>query len=106
MTQKIKTVTRKTWYKESKSDHYRSDVHPVRYTNTYAMLYNGDGVFIDEDDIREHYHRTNITEKLINELNNSLHNKRIETYSSADGSYWLKGKLSDYIITSNECRKE
>ena len=84
----------------------RSDVHPVRYANTYAMLYNGDEVFIDEDDIREHYHRTNITEKLINELNNSLHNKRIETYSSADGSYWLKGKLSDYIITSNECRKE
>ena len=61
MRGKVKYVTRSIWYEENQSDHWRSDVHPVRYTNTYAVLYNGDEVDIDEDDIRDYYDRSRIT---------------------------------------------
>ena len=60
MRSKVKYVTRSIWYEENQSDHYRSDVHAVRYTTTYAVLYNGDEVDIDEDDIRDYYDRSRI----------------------------------------------
>ena len=47
MRGKVKYVTRSIRYEENQSDHWRSDVHAVRYTNTYAVLYNGDEVDID-----------------------------------------------------------
>lgn len=97
MRGKVKYVTRSTWYVENQSDHWRSDVHPVRYTNTYAVLYNGDEVDIDEDDIRDCYDRSRITRELVSELSDDLHNVWIEYYEDEDGDYCLDGELSDYI---------
>lgn len=97
MRGKVKYVTRSIWYEENPSDHWRSDVHAVRYTNTYAVLYNGDEVDIDEDDIRDYYDRSRITRELVNELSNDLHNEWIEYYEDEDGDYCLDGELSDYI---------
>lgn len=97
MRGKVKYVTRSIWYEENQSGHWRSDVHPVRYTNTYAVLYNGDEVDIDEDDIRDYYDRSRITRELVSELNDDLHNVWIEYYEDEDGDYCLDGELSDYI---------
>ena len=94
---KVKYVTRSIWYEENKSDHWRSDVHAVRYTNTYAVLYNGDEVDIDEDDIRDYYDRSRITRDLVSELSDDLHNEWIGYYEDEDGDYCLDGELSDYI---------
>ena len=93
----VKYVTRSIWYEENQSDHWRSDIHAVRYTNTYAVLYNGDEVDIDEDDIRDYYDRSRITRDLVSELSNDLHNEWIEYYEDEDGDYCLDGELSDYI---------
>lgn len=97
MKGKVKYVTRDVWYEESQSDHWRSDVHPVRNTNTYAVLYNGDEVDIDEDDIRDYYGCSRITRELVSELSDDLHNEWIEYYEDEDGDYSLDGELSDYI---------
>ena len=97
MRGKVKYVTRSIWYKENQSDHWRSDEHAVRYTNTYAVLYNGDEVCIDEDDIRDYYDRSRITRELVSELSDDLHNVWIEYYEDEDGDYCLDGELSDYI---------
>ena len=97
MRGKVKYVTRSIWYEENQSDQWRSDVHAVRYTNTYAVLYNGDEVDIDEDDIRDYYDRSRITRDLVSELSNDLHNEWIEYYEDEDGDYCLDGELSDYI---------
>ena len=70
MRGKVKYVTRSIWYKENVQTVWSSDYHAVRYTNTYAVLYNGDKVNIDEDDIRDYYDRSRITDVLINELSN------------------------------------
>lgn len=70
---------------------------PVRYTNTYAVLYNGDEVDIDEDDIRDYYDCSRITRELVSELSDDLHNEWIEYYEDEDGDYCLEGELSDYI---------
>ena len=97
MRGKVKYVTRSIWYEENQSDHWSSDVHAVRYTNTYAVLYNGDEVDIDEDDIRDYYDRSRITRDLVSELSDDLHNEWIEYYEDEDGGYCLDGELSDYI---------
>ena len=97
MRGKVKYVTRSISYEENQSDHWRSDVHAVRHTNTYAVLYNGDEVNIDEDDIRDYYDRSRITRELVSELINDLHNVWIEYYEDEDGDYCLDGELSDYI---------
>ena len=97
MRGKVKYVTRSISYEENQSDHWRSDVHAVRYTKTYAVLYNGDEVDIDEDDIRDYYDRSRITRDLVSELSDALHNEWIEYYEDEDGDYCLDGELSDYI---------
>lgn len=97
MRGKVKYVTRSICYEENQSDHWSSDVHAVRYTNTYAVLYNGDEVDIDEDDIRDYYDRSRITRDLVSELSDDLHNEWIEYYEDEDGDYCLDGELSDYI---------
>ena len=97
MRGKVKYVTRSIWYEENQSDHWRSDVHAVRNANTYAVLYNGDKVDIDEDDIRNYYDRSRITRDLVSELSDDLHNEWIEYYEDEDGDYCLDGELSDYI---------
>ena len=61
------------------------------------MLYSGDGVIIDENDIRNYYERSRITDGLIQELSQTLHNVWIEYYESEGGDYYLDGELSDYI---------
>lgn len=57
----------------------------------------GDKVNIDEDDIRDYYDRSRITDVLINELSNDLHNVWINYSEGDDEDYWLGGELSDYI---------
>ena len=54
MRGKVKYVKREVWYKGRDVDWPSSDVHPLRITGTYAVLYNGDVVEIDEDDVREY----------------------------------------------------
>lgn len=93
----VKYVTRNVWYEECTSDHWRSDVHPRRYTCTYAVLYNGDEVEIDEDDIRDFYDCYNLTANVIQGLNDDLRNECIEYYEDDDGDYYLDGCLEDYI---------
>ena len=97
MRGKDKYVTRSVWYEECQSYHWSSDVHSVRCTNTYAVLYNGDEVDIDEDDIRDYYDCSNITRDLVSGLSYDLHNEWIEYYEDEDGDYCLDGELSDYI---------
>lgn len=87
MRGKVKYVDRDVWYE---GDH-------DRYTNTYAVLYNGDTVCIDEDEIREFYDCKYITRSIINELSNDLHNEWIEYSGDWEGDYWLDDDLDDII---------
>lgn len=97
MRGKVKYVTREVNYVECSSDHWSSDSHAVRNTNTYAVLYNGDYVDIDEDDVRDYYNCHRITRNLIGELSDELHNEWIEYYEDEYGDFCLDGCLSDYI---------
>lgn len=97
MRGKVKYVTRSVWYNGNQKYHWSSDVHAVRYTNTCAVLYNGDEVDIDEDEIRSYYDRSRITRELINELSNDLHNVWIEYSEDEDGDYSLDDDLEDLI---------
>lgn len=97
MRGKVKYVTRSVWYEECQDDHWKSDTHAVRCTNTYAVCYNGDEVDIDEDDIRDYYDCTYITKGLVSELSDDLHNEWIEYSEDWDGDYCLDGNLCDYI---------
>lgn len=97
MRGKVKYVKRDVWYEECSSDHWSSNSHARRYTNTYAVLYNGDEVDIDEDDIRDYYDCRNITRNVIEELSNDLHNEWIEYSEDWEGDYCLDGCLNDYI---------
>ncbi len=97
MEAKVKFVTRSVLFVENQQDHWRSDVHAVRCTITYAVLYNGDEVNIDEDDIRDYYETRYITAGVISALSESLHNVYIDYYKDEDGDYWLDGNLEDYI---------
>lgn len=97
MEGRIKYVTRSVWFKECTSDHWKSNVHARRCTCTYAVLYNGDEVEIDEDDIRDFYDCSNLTGNIIQCLNNDLHNVYIDYYEDEDGDYCLDGCLEDYI---------
>lgn len=98
MRGKVKYVYRNVYYRECTSDHWKSDVHPYRVTDIYAVLYNGEEVEIDEDDVRDYYDRTRITGSLVHELSDDLHNVWIEYYyDDDDDENWLDGELSDYI---------
>lgn len=98
MRGKVKYTRRNTWYTESQQYHWSSDVHPERHTCSYAVPYNGDTVYIDEDDIRSYYNRRKINDNLVdNILSNDLHNVYIEYYEDDEGDYCLDGKLNDYI---------
>ncbi len=55
MTGKVKFVRRETGLIESSSDHWSSIYHPERVTRTWAQLYNGDEVDIEEEQIRDFY---------------------------------------------------
>lgn len=94
MRGKVKYVERNVWYRGN--PWARSEQE--RCTNTCAVLYNGDSVDIDEDDIRDYYDCSNITQSRIGELNDALHNVWIEydEYDDDEG-YYLCGSLSDYI---------
>ena len=97
MRGKVKYVTREVWYVENSENHWSSELHARRCTNTYAVLYNDDNVDIDEDDIRDYYDCHNLTGNIIQQLNDDLHNEWIEYYEDEDGDYCLDGSLSDYI---------
>ena len=97
MKGKVKYVTRSVWYEEPQSDHWSSNEHATRCTNTYAVLTNGDEVDIDEDDIRDYYDCSRITKNIIYQLSRSLRGELIEYSQDWDGDYSLDGELSDYI---------
>lgn len=97
MRGKVKNVRRSQWYSENSADHWSSNSHAVRHTNTYAELYDGTCVDIDEDDIRDFYEVRNLTRDVIDDLNDDLHNEYINYYADEDGDYCLDGDLSDYI---------
>ncbi|NDV65930.1 hypothetical protein [Bacteroides sp. 224] len=97
MRGKVKYVTRSVWYVGNQAYQHSSDCHDVRYTNTYAVLYNEDNVSIDEDEIRSCYNRTKITDNLISELSDDLHNVWIEYSADDDGDYWLDDELDDLV---------
>ena len=97
MRGKVKYVDRKEILKENSANHWDSNLHARRYTNTYAVLYNNENVDINEDEIRNYYACQNLTKNRIQQLNNDLHNKWIEYYEDKDGDYCLDGCLSDYI---------
>jgi hypothetical protein len=97
MRGKVKYVQRSVWYVENSGDHWSSNSHPRRETNTYAVLYDGTNVNIDEDDIRDYYDRQNITNGLIKELSDDLHNVWIEFSEGWDGDYWMEGELEDFL---------
>lgn len=94
MRGKVKYVDRSIWYR---GDPWQSSKQE-RCTNTFAVLYNGDEVVIEEDDIRNYYDCSKITRYRIDELSNDLHNVWIEydEYDDDDG-YFMCGELSDYI---------
>ena len=102
MRGKVKYVDREVSYKTTSGYQNNFDVHDLRCSNTYAVLYpdtDGDElcVDIDEDDIRDYYDRGRITNALIRELSNDLHNVWIEFSEDDDGDYSLDGELNDYI---------
>lgn len=78
MRGKIKYVTRYEGYRESTKDHWRSDVHPLRETGTYAVLYNEDTIDIDEDEIINYFGCRRLTRNMIQRLSDALHNKWVE----------------------------
>lgn len=84
MRGKVKYVRRDVWFEEAIEDHWSSDVHPIRHTRTYAVLYNGDEVDIDEDEIRDYYDCQRLTGNIIEELNDDLHNEWIEYDDDGD----------------------
>ena len=51
MRGKVKYVKRSVWFVEAQESIPNHDTHAIRHTCTYAVLYNGDNVDIDEDDI-------------------------------------------------------
>ena len=97
MRGKVKYVTRSVWFVEAQDSVPSHDTHAIRHTCTYAVLYNGDNVEIDEDDIRDYYGCRNLTTNRIAELSEDLHNVYIEYSEDWDGDYCLDGELSDYI---------
>lgn len=97
MRGKVKFVKRNTSYIGNQSDQYRSDVHDVRFTTTNAILYDGNEVVIDEDDIREYYNRKRINDSLVKIISDSLHNVWIDYYEDSDGVFWLQGSINDYL---------
>lgn len=97
MRGKVKYVTRSIWYEEQTSDHWSSETHPVRCTNTYAVLYNGDEVSIKEDEIRRCYDCQRITDNIVSRLSEDLYNEWINYEEDMDGDYWLEDNLADII---------
>ena len=97
MRGKVKCARRSVWFVENESYRHSSDFHARRYTNTYAVLYNGDDVDIDEDDVRDYYDCRNLTADVIQSLSEDLHNVYIDYSEDEDGDYCLDGELADYI---------
>lgn len=97
MRGKVKYVTRNISYIGNMVYQHRSDVHDVRYTTTNAILYNGEEVVLDEDDIKSYYNRTRITDKLVNTISDSLHNVWVDYVTDKDGVNFLDGSIENYI---------
>ena len=97
MRGKVKYVKRSVWFVEAQESIPNHDTHAISHTCTYAVLYNGDNVDIDEDDIRDYYGCRNLTANRIAELSENLHNVYIEYSEDWDGDYYLYGELCDYL---------
>ena len=86
MKGKVRYVKRAVWWEYNE-----------RCTNTFAVLYNGDNVCIDEDEIRECYDCSHITRSLIQELSDDLRNEWIEYSEDWYGDYWLDDNLEEIV---------
>ncbi len=102
MKGKVRNIRREKFEvvaQSSMASHYE---HGVRGTSTNAVLYPENDsrpreVCLDEDDIRNYYGQSRITEKLLSRLNDDLHNKHINYEKNEEGDYVIVGRLSDYI---------
>ena len=66
--------------------------------DVYAELYDGTCVYITRGEIRRAYHRSRITDQLLEELNDDLSGCNISYYyDEEDDCCYLDGDLSDYI---------
>lgn len=92
----VKSVIRQEWFTENAKEHWSSDSHPVRNTNTFAKLENGTCVDLPEKQILEIFGRTRFSDKLIELLSRSLKGKTIDYEKNSEGNI-LKGNLSDYL---------
>lgn len=97
MEGKVKQVKRSVWEKGRTSDFGSHDIHAVRNTNTYAVLYNGDRVSINEDEIRRCYDCQRITDNIVSRLSDDMHDKDINYKEGTDGNYWLDDPLGRII---------
>ena len=96
----VQKVIRSIWEIANSESLHRHDEHAIRKTFTSAVMKGSKGktlVSIDEDAIRSLYGRKNITEKLIDRLNNDLSNKSIKYRDIANGDFHLVGDLKDLI---------
>lgn len=101
MKDKVKQIMRSEWYVGNQAYQHSHDVHDIRMTCLYAETYEGYKVIIPESEVLTYYGRTRFSEKLIDELNNALHNRYIEFEANEDGDYILSKSLSSYLDANN-----
>lgn len=80
-------------------DSGEGEVNYVRFDrgDIWAVLTNGDEVYIDSDDVLDYYGRQRLTRGLVHQLSDDLEGETIEYYLDDDGDWSLDGELSDYI---------
>ena len=97
MRGKVKYIRRKVETVVNSSDYHSHDYHGIRTSSTWATLYNGDVVLLNENDILQYYGRNRFSDNLIQTLNNDLHNCYINYRDYFDGTYQINGSISNYI---------
>lgn len=104
MRGKVINVRMVTTYREVTTDHWRSDVHPVRERFVLADLYDDpkndiEDTYVDiTEDVRDFFGGGYITSNRVSEIRDRLHNVWIDFYhDDEDDEDYLDGDLSDYI---------
>lgn len=69
-----------------------SEIYAVTYPDASGRIHN---INITKSAL-SYYGRERITQKLIDELNEALHNKWVSFSCSSDGENYLEGEIGDY----------
>ena len=101
MRGKVKNIKRSEWYVGNLAYQHSHDFHDIRMTCLYAETYEGYKVIILESEVLTYYGRTRFSDKLIDELNNALHNRYIDFEANEEGEYILSKSLSSYLDAIN-----